>query len=201
MAIDSTATRAPAPNPTLKGKGVSFLHLREFVHQRFGDKAWDQVLAGLSPESHKIMSGQILVSGWYPYSAYVEAEKIVVQRFLGGDVRLAREIGAYDLEAGLNNVYRAFYRIGSPKFIIRMSALLWRQYFNLGKMVIEESGPGHATARIDDFVPPDEACCWDILGSIIRGLELSGAKSINASHPACPLKGDASMKYEAHWDE
>jgi hypothetical protein len=198
MPIDPRTTRSPAP--ILKGKGVSFQHLREFVKKTFGDDAWEMAVGIVDPESRAIMSGDILASAWYPYTAYIDVQRIVVERLMGGDVRRAREIGAYDLEAGLNGVYRAFYRIGTPAFIIRMSALLWRQYFNLGKMVIESSGPGHAIARIEGFVPPYEGCCWDIFGSMVRGLELSGAKSIQADHTACPLKGDSVIRYEARWE-
>lgn len=201
MDIAPMKTAVSPPQPDLKGKGVSFQHLREFVHARFGEGAWMEVLAKLGSESRRIFTDQVLASAWYPYSAYVEAEKIVVARFLGGDDRLAREIGAHDLEAGLKKVHKALFKVGSPEFIIRMSAVLWRQYFNLGKMVIEKSGRGHANARIDDFLPPDEVCCWDIFGSMVRGLELSGARSIRGDHTACPLKGDAFMKYEARWDE
>jgi len=201
MVVEPVKAALPALQPEIKSKGVSFQHLREFVIARFGHEAWVEVLARLGPEGLAVFSAPILASGWYPYAAYVEVERIVVKRFMGGDNRRAREIGAHDLEAGLNRVYKAFYRMGSPAFIIRMSALLWGQYFNVGRMVIQESGPGHAIARIEDFAAPDDACCWDIYGSMVRGLELSGAKSIQGALTTCPHKGGAYIQYEARWVE
>jgi hypothetical protein len=82
-----------------------------------------------------------------------------------------------------------------------MSAHLWRSYFNVGRMVIERAGRGFAQARIDNFVPPAEVCCWDIMGAMVRGLELSGAWSVKPEHTECPLKGGAVMRYEAKWME
>ena len=201
MEIHPATTKAPAPHPDLKGKGLSFQHLREFVHARFGEGAWLEVLAKLGPESRRVFSEPLLASAWYPYSAYVEMEKIVIHQFFSGNVRRAREIGAHDLEAGLKKVYREFFKVGSPAFIIRMSAILWRQYFNQGKMTIEKSARGIVVVRIDEFIPPDEATCWDIYGSMFRAIELSGAKALKGDHTACPLKGDPCLKYEARWDE
>jgi hypothetical protein len=201
MAIDSDRDAGAGPAPEILGKGVNLLHLREFVRSRFGEEAWEQIVADLKPASRDLFSRRILASTWCPYAAYVEAAKIVVERHLGGDIQRAREIGAFDLEASLNTVYRTLYKLGTPTFIIRMSALLWRSYFNVGRMVIETSGRGYAVARIEEFIPPDEICCWDIFGSIVRGLELSGASTVSSTHTHCPLKGDRFMRYEARWVE
>jgi hypothetical protein len=199
--LDKDKTPRGASQEAILSKGLNLLHLRDFTRSRFGDEAWHHVLARLKPEARDILFGRLLPSGWYPYGAYVEALKIVVERHLGGNIQRAAEIGAYDLEASLNTVYRALYRIGTPSFIIRMSAHLWRSYFNVGRMVIEKAGRGFATARIEDFLPHEEVCCWDIQGAMIRGLELSGASSVEGTHTECPLKGDAVMRYEANWIE
>ncbi|MFQ5458167.1 MAG: hypothetical protein ACE5FC_06935 [Myxococcota bacterium] len=171
------------------------------MRSRFGNEAWLQVYGDLKPASREIFSRHLLPSAWYPYFAYAEVLDIVVRRFYGGKIESAREVGANDLEASLNSVYRMLYKAGSPAFIIRMSSLLWRAYFNTGRMVVEESGRGFARVRIEAFTPPAKAVCWDIFGSLCRGLELSGATAIHAAHTDCPLKGDAAMRYEATWTE
>jgi hypothetical protein len=201
MSVEPDRDVAAGPSQEILAKGVNLVHLREFVRSRFGEEAWEQVVADLKPAARAIFSKRILLSSWSPYAVYVEAMKIVVERFLDGDIRKASEIGAYDLEASLNTIYRALYKMGSPSFILRTSAFLWRSYFNVGRMVVAESGRGFAVARIEEFTPPDEVCCWDILGSVVRGLELSGATSVSPVHRLCPLKGDPFMQYEARWVE
>ena len=185
-------------NPVL-AKGVTFAHLADFVRARFGPQAWLAILSDVKPDARKVFSGSLLASGWYDYSAYAEALDLIVRRHLGGKAEAAQEVGANDLEQSLNTVYRMLYRAGSPAFIIRMSSLLWRSYFNVGRMVVEESGKGFARVRIEDFTPPSKAVCWDIFGSICRGLELSGARSVQARHTECPLEGGAVMRYEGTW--
>jgi len=180
-------------------KGISFLHLAQFVRSRFGEQAWLEILGDLKPPAREVFRGVLLASGWYPYSTYAEALDLIVRRHLGGKPEAAREIGANDLESSLNTVYRFLYRAGSPAFIIRMSSLLWRNYFNVGRMVVEESGREHARVRIEGFLPPTKAVCWDIFGSMCRGLELSGATAIDAGHTECPLEGGTVMRYEATW--
>lgn len=165
------------------------------------DEAWLAVYGDLKPESREVFSRPLLASAWYPFFAYAELLDIVVKRFFGGNIERAREVGAHDLEQGLNTVYRMLYKAGSPAFLIRMSSLLWRSYFNVGRMVVEESGRGFARVRIEEFTLPLEAVCWDIFGSICRGLELSGASNVKATHTECPLKGGAVMRYEATWSE
>jgi hypothetical protein len=190
-----------APEEGILSKGVNLVHLREFTQSRFGEEAWHQVLDRVKPETREIFFRRIHPSARYAYGSYVDVLQVVVARFLGGDIRRAAEIGAYDMEASLNTIYRALYRVGSPSIIIRMSARLWRLYFNVGSMVIEEVGRGFARARIDDFVPPAEVCCWDIQGSIVRALELSGASDVKTEHTECPLRGGATMRYDSTWTE
>jgi len=201
MSVDSHLESGTAAAQEILCKGVSLLHFHDFVQSRFGDEAWGEVLYKLKPDAREIFTRRILASGWYPYPTYVEAVKIVVECFLDGDIRRAREIGAYNLESSLNTIYRAMYKVGSPAFLMRMSAILWRSYFNVGRMVVEKSGRGFAIARIEDFVPPAEVCCWHITGSMVRGLEFSGASSVKPVHTHCPLKGDRFMRYEARWNE
>ena len=201
MATDPVFSADGKGTGEILGKGLSFLHLSDFVRARFGDEAWLRIYGDLKPQSREIFSRQILASAWYSYEAYAEALDLIVQRFFGGKIESARAVGAYDLEASLNTVYRMLYRAGSPAFIIRMSSLLWRSYFNVGTMVVEESGRGFASVRIEEFTPPSQAVCWDIFGSMCRGLELSGAQSVKAAHTACPARGGDVMRYEATWSE
>lgn len=199
--LGSPGNSAPAPKEgRILAKGVTFIHLADFVRKRFGEDAWLQVFGDLKPDAREIFTGSLLASGWYPYDAYAEALDLIVRRHLGGKPEAARDIGANDLEQSLNTVYRFLYRAGSPAFIIRMSSLLWRSYFNAGRMVVVESGKEHARVRIEEFMPPSKAVCWDIFGSICRGLELSGARVVDARHTECPLKGDAVLGYEATWN-
>lgn len=201
MSVDSNPEVGTAAEQEILCKGVSLLHFHDFVRSRFGDDAWGEVLYRLKPGAREIFTRPVLASGWYPYTTYVEAVKIVVECFLGGDIQRAREIGAYNLESSLNTIYRALYKVGSPAFLMRMSATLWRSYFNVGRMVVEKAGRGFAIARIENFVPPAEVCCWHIIGSMVRSLEFSGASSVKPVHTDCPLKGDLFMRYEARWIE
>ncbi|MDP3939123.1 MAG: hypothetical protein Q8R92_13445 [Deltaproteobacteria bacterium] len=180
-------------------KGVTFQHLVDFVRDRFGANAWLEILGDLKPATREVFTGSLLASCWYPYDAYAEVLDLIVRRHLGGRPEAARDIGANDLEQSLNTVYRFLYRAGSPAFIIRMSSLLWRSYFNVGRMVVVDSGAEHARVRIEEFMPPSKAVCWDIFGSMCRGLELSGARDVEARHTECPLNGDAFLGYEATW--
>jgi hypothetical protein len=180
-------------------KGITFEHLAEFVRSRFGAQAWLAALMELEPAAREVFTGSILASGWYDYAAYAQALDVVVRRHLGGNEEAAREVGAHDLEASLNTLYRMLYRAGSPAFIIRMASVLWRSYFNVGRMVVEVSERGRSRVRIEGFHPPSKAVCWDIFGSICRGLELSGAKDLEARHTECPLQGGAVMRYEGTW--
>jgi hypothetical protein len=130
--LDTGKLAPGATDEVILSKGINLVHLREFTQSQFGEKAWHHVVARVKPEARDILFQRILASGWYPYDAYVEALEVVVARFLGGNIQRAAEVGAYDLEASLNTVYRTLYKIGSPAFIIRMSAHLWRSYFNVG---------------------------------------------------------------------
>ena len=201
MGIDADNETAGGRSPQILGKGISFRHLSDFVRSRFGEEGWLTVYGDLKPQSREVFSRPLLASAWYPYFAYAELLDIIVQRFFGGNIERAREVGAHDLEKSLNTVYRMLYKAGSPAFLIRMSSLLWRSYFNVGRMVVEDSGRGFARVRIEGFTPPLEAICWDIFGGMCRGLELSGASDIKATHSECPLKGGAVMRYEATWSE
>jgi uncharacterized protein (TIGR02265 family) len=179
-------------------KGTAVLASVRFVRDRFGEPALTRVLDALTSEDRSLLSKNILVSAWFPMSLLlrfmVEAERQLAPE----EPELARAMGRASADYGLTTVYRMFFRVASPEFIIGRATRVFGSYYDTGNVVPIESGPGHAIFTLEGFEGAAQFCAR-ILGWMERTLELAGAKDIQIAHATCVYRGDDVCRFEGTW--
>ncbi|MFT3768872.1 MAG: hypothetical protein QM820_25800 [Minicystis sp.] len=116
-----------------------------------------------------------------------------------GDLALCYEMGRHAAEVNLSTLYRLFYRMGNPQFIMRRAAQLWSVHYDSGRLESIDEGQGVARLRISDLERPHRAHCLSVLGWAARSIELSGATLIGADEVKCRTRGDAVCEMVAKW--
>jgi hypothetical protein len=179
-------------------KGVSFVHLHDFVAQNHKDEGIDKVVARLTPEQGRAFNVPNATE-WYPLTTLIAVERAIVELYYAGDVQEAWRFGQYDLQLSVGRVYRFLFQMLQPTFLIKRGAKLWGTMVEGGKMSVEELEPRHVRVHFDDFNPIDRVYCNDMRGSLLGMLEACGIKSGAVTHPKCVLDGAKSMMFDVTW--
>jgi len=180
-------------------KGVAVIASIRYVREEYGDEAIGRVLAALPGEDREAIGPNPLVSSWYPMPAFLhfmqEAEKQLGEQ----DPKLVRNMGRASADYGITTIYKIFFKVGSPEFIIGKATRVFGRYYDTGEIVPVESAPGHAVFDIKDFEGAPQFCAR-IRGWMERTVELAGAKNLRSAHSQCVHRGDAVCRFEGTWD-
>ena len=82
-------------------KGIGFRNVQSFTLMRFGDQAYEKVLAQLSEEDRRVLGGIIPV-GWYELALYARVIHAVNRLYGRGDLSLLDQLGQID---GINQTH------------------------------------------------------------------------------------------------
>ena len=179
-------------------KGSAITARIRFVKERWGEQAWTQLVAGLDESHQARIAERILPHDWIEFSLFTDFIEAVDRTFGEGDLALCRELATYAADANLPTLYRIFYKLTSPSFILRKAAQLWDVHYSSGKLVVEKM-PDGALMRIEGFDTPHRTHCLSVMGWAHRSIELSGGKSVETEEVSCRANGDASCEMRARW--
>jgi hypothetical protein len=180
-------------------KGTAPASTIRFVVERFGAPALAQIAAELPPEQRAAVEAGLLVSAWYPFSLLINLSRAVEKHFGRQVPRIQHEMGRASADYGLTTVYKFFFRIGSPQFILSGASSLFRNYYTTGSLRAAVAEPGHAVMELTDFGEPAPELCERLGGWYERTIELAGGKAFRMKHSACMNRGDPLCLTEAWW--
>lgn len=194
--VRSGLEKAPSPpliprssdvvQPVALLKGMSFRTTLGFAKARKGDEGLAKVIASLPEPMRAKLGGSVLATEYFPFDWIVALQSAVVD-VVGGEKRaVLREIGRYSCENALTTVYKIFFKLGSPEYIIRKAAQVYGTYFKGGgEFRMLDETKGSCRLQIDRYPGGHADFCRRLDGYFEMVLELSGGKSIQVVHSAC----------------
>jgi hypothetical protein len=188
------------PEKRMKMKGSGVMGLPAFVKSAFPERFEDWIRA-LSPESREIHAHPILASEWYPlYETYIDPSQKMCDLFFDGDMRGAWESGKFSASYGLNGIYKVFFKIGSPQFIIDRASRVFNTYYSDGELRVAESSSNRCVLHISNFPEPYPILDQDIGGWLEGTLELlkCGNGRVEITHSQA--RGDSLTEFVATWE-
>jgi hypothetical protein len=110
-------------------KGSTLLTKIEFVNDRFGEGAKDQLMEELSKREFP----SIFETGWIDFNWYVDLLELIAKSFLGGDVSRLTEAGEYSAKQGLGSTYKVF--VSGADFIdfLKHISQLHKMFYSHGR--------------------------------------------------------------------
>jgi Protein of unknown function (DUF2378) len=181
-------------------KGTAVVAALRFLRERFGEEGLAGVLSDLDPRDLTALEGGGLVSAWYPVSLLLHLMRAAEARFGAQLTQFYRHMGRASADYGLTTVYRIFFKVGSPQFIISRASRVFGSYYSQGQIRTVDSGTGHATVELVDFPDGAPEFCERILGWMERTMELAGAKNLRSAHSLCVHRGDEVCRFEGSWE-
>lgn len=180
-------------------KGTAVQSSMRYVRERFGEQALSGLLAALPPGDGASFEG-VLPSSWYPMNAFLRFMQEAERQLGAQEQEIVRNMGRASCDYGVTGVYRIFFKVGSPEFIISRAARVFSSYYDSGELRVVESRDGRAVAELRGLQDGAPQFCERIYGWMQRTLELAGARNLRSSHSSCVHRGDPVCRFEGSWD-
>ena len=184
-------------------RGPNFVYGREFVREEHGLEVWEQVLDALPDDAAQVWRETLLITGTYPFAAF-KAMLAALTEVIG--VRPEEETArmySYIADRSLNTVYKFFFRLAQPSFVISRYPVLWDRFFKSGRVEVSNAGGGHARL---DFTLPEIFLDWirpACLGYSTKAVSLSGGSDLELEEidRSRLADGEWRVSYQLSWQE
>ena len=182
-------------------KGTAISGRLQYARRRGGDEAVRTLVAGITdPETRdQLADGKALKSSWYPFSTLVDITVGIDRLFGKGDLSIVAEVGGDVAEADLNGVYRLFFAIASPHYLLDKAASIWRNYYDSGELVVVERAQNMAVLELREVPEPHRAHCLSVQGWMHRSLVLCKCKDVRVDHGECRALGAKRCVFKGTW--
>jgi hypothetical protein len=168
-----------------KVKGSTVLPRLDYVKQKGGDL--EKILSLVNPDFAREVKKGILLNTWYDFSGYLELSRGADEVMGKGDLALVWDMGRFSAEYAFRGIYKMFYKIGTPEWVMKMGMSVWKQYYDTGKaqVVMEKVAKGkQARVCIEGYDPAAKGfdVFWRSVGGWTeRSIELSGGKNVKVT--------------------
>lgn len=180
-------------------KGTAILATVRYLGETFGPRALGAILAELAPDERRCIEDGLLASAWYPFPLLLKLMRLANDHHGLREPDLCRSIGRASADYSLKGIYRVFFKLGSPEFVIAKASTVMKTYYSTGDMQVVVSEKGHAVVQMEAFADPAVELCQRLEGWMQRTLELSGGKDVRLTHDRCVNRGDPFCRFDARW--
>jgi hypothetical protein len=182
-------------------KGSALRSSIAFLTERLGEQGFEKVVASLPEGERALFEAPVLQSNWYEFSLLLHlmdgAAPLLPH---GGKRSLAWDLGRFSAEHGLTTLYKVFFRVADPGFIIRKASQVFSNYYDSGRMELVSLQGKESVLRVTGFDQPCTLFCDRVQGWMERTLEMTGAKAIVMTHPKCMARGDSCCEFHGRWN-
>ncbi len=181
----------------VKFKGLTLVHLHEFLLEQFGEEGIQRVQSRLSPlsaEAFLAPSGQ----AWYPLAMDAEIEAAAIDELYGGDYSQAARWGRYDARRQVGWLYRYLFRMLRPAQVLDKAATLWKGTMSHGTCEVVPAGPREVLVTLSGYDQLHRVLCYNWQGSFLGVLEACGVRG-QVVHEACRFDGAPACAYRLSW--
>ncbi len=169
-----------------------------YVESQYGKAGVDDVVRRLDDVHRRAFLEPPPTMSWSNVGIVVTIDRAIFTGPMDGSLRRMRHFGAEIAKYDVPGVYRVFFRLGTPGFMVGKLPLVYRQYFRRGAMqaTVER---GQAEIKLVDVTFPAYLCEHGISGWFDAMLELVGARAPRVEHAKCVHRGDPHCAWQATW--
>ncbi|MCP4901682.1 MAG: DUF2378 family protein [bacterium] len=183
----------------MKVKGNILKARIAFVGQHFGEDAWANVLAAMSDDDEKQLSGIITNSGWYPFDVAARLDEAIVKVLGSGRTQVFEDIGKASARANLGSVHKGMLTPGDPAAFMAKADMIYRFYYDTGNREYEPTGPKSGVLTTHGAETFSAADCATVVGWYREALKMCGATNVMFKEETCRAKGGEYCRYTASW--
>jgi hypothetical protein len=171
----------------------------EFIKERFGTEAVEQVLSDLSASDQAILRNPINSAGWYHFETGQRLDEAIARVIGKGDPRLFEEMGAASAEQNLSGVQKFYLDPGNPQGFMLRAPLIYHVYYDKGWRDYKPTGPTSGVMTTYEAETYSATDCLTVIGWYKRALGMCGATDIEIVEETCRAKGAEFCRYRVSW--
>ncbi len=183
-------------------RGTTVDPARRYTERHKGSPGWDAFVAALTPEQRWLIDEPIKRRAWYDLATYASVIEVAAQHLAPDDQdEFLSGLGGFVMDDGVTTLYKAFFLIASPAFVIRGSALLWGLFFKGSKLRVVGNSRKHVDAAITGAAFCTHALCVSIGGGMLSALTHAGARRARKERHVCRSEGKTDRcEFRLVWD-
>src|SRR5262249_32201680 len=129
-----------------------------YVREKWGDRAVEEVAAKLAPDARAIFEKPVLPFAWHGFPLLAAMDKALAEGPMAGQVSQMKEFGSVIARYDLTTLYKMLFKIGSPAFILKRIATVYRTYIRGGAVTPVEVTSRHALIVLSEGALPLYFC-------------------------------------------
>ena len=184
-------------------KGAAIRSRLEYVRERFGDEALQQVLQGLDEMDQVVLTGTVLPSIWYPFQVLRNFDEAACRLLGEGDLALFEGAGEQVGEQHARSIYRVFFKETEPARVLRLASCIYANYYSgLGRLSLRgDEGGASERLVINGAAGTVRSNCVTALAYFRTVLEVCTGMEVQARETRCTCWGDEACELEFSWAE
>lgn len=180
--------------------GKSFLGFIRALKEKGGGALLRQAIADMDEPTRAMFSKRILISGWYPYPAFLCSLGVTVRHLELDPPNELKKLGKLSANRDLSNIFAIFKLILRPERLIKSCGVFWHKYYrNAGDIEAIAWQPDHTIIRITDFPDMDPRHCEYVNGYMMGLMEEINFRMLTDQETMCQSRGDPYHEFLYSW--
>jgi hypothetical protein len=171
----------------------------QFVKDRFGEQAVEDVISALPPSDQATLRKPINGAGWYHFQTGRKLDDAIVRVIGKGDASLFEEMGAASAQLSLSGTQKFYLDLGNPQGFMLRAPLIYHVYYDKGWRDYKPTGPTTGMMTTYDAETYSAADCMTVMGWYKQALRMCGAKDVDISEETCRARGGDYCRYLVSW--
>jgi len=171
----------------------------QFVKDRFGPDAVEDVLSALPASDQAILREPLNSAGWYHFQTCQQLDEAIVQVIGKGDARLFEEMGAASAQQNLTGFQKFYLDHGNPQGFMLRAPLIYHVYYDKGWRDYKPTGPTSGVMTTYEAETYSSADCLTVMGWYKQALKMCGARKVDMVEDTCRARGDDCCRYLVNW--
>jgi hypothetical protein len=181
-------------------KGLALVACGNYLKEHFSETELNKVRMQIGDARYSMLMDP-LVGSMYPMDDFIMINTAIADILGRGNISILREIGRASADEANRGIYRIFFKVGSPQFIIKKAAVIFSKYYDKGNLSVKEMGDTNTTVELVDFDYKDKTkyICTRVEGWVERTLDITSGKKVTTHQAKCIAHGDSSCIFESTW--
>jgi len=183
----------------IKMKASTVYHTLQYLRKSEGDAVFESLLSSISA-LHQDAIRNATVASWIDIKSIYALLDAIKYKLGKNDPCINHRVGLEATKKSFSRIYKMFFRVGKPDFVIQRTAVVWGTMATKGRVEVLDSGTKYVDIALFDFEHSHrEFCTHRLRGNFQAVLEVSGCKILESKHTRCRLDGHDQCEWLYTW--
>lgn len=185
----------------IRARGVNFIYAKEYIIKTHGEEFWNKLISKLPSETAKVWSSPLLSLSNYPFKDFKLMVNIISKELASDEIQSTAALYAFIADRSLSTLYKVFFRMANPSFVLKNYPKLWDRFFTSGEVTVPIAEKNNAQIK---FKLPEMFLDWlpgACYGFSKKAVEMAGGKNMRMNEISKKILDDGEYEiiYNLEW--